>query len=367
MEYKVYDNVVICPIPEENELDMAEIENIVAHTHNTWQHDRPVSEIRQNTIQGKRAEIVIERILKEKSEWRYLSYDSLRRDHFEKHAPFDGVILNASMNQNLLADAIARINEDVLNSVGDSGTIRTETRDFLEDHGVYTVEIKSSLLQNPRDYRKMQHKEKVLRTDEDYIALCQYIKGFYDYFVYPHYCRDNENITSFYEYTTYVRRLNPDLVTGKSEREFLQNLMETEYKNACNIYTRVFFDVLSNEIIIPGYITKARFFEEPRIMKMPSPKSKNALYYMYHMNLGKGILEMDMDQELKNWDRQTIRNNLFAVKLPECTVCSKRLRLVETKKNPDYRRHKFLYLCDNCNPVRWLEMNQIHSKNMNSR
>ena len=59
MKYKKYGDMVICAIPENDELDMEEIDNIVEHTHNTWQHDRPISEIRENTIQGKRAEIVI--------------------------------------------------------------------------------------------------------------------------------------------------------------------------------------------------------------------------------------------------------------------------------------------------------------------
>ena len=33
MDYKVYDDVVVCPIPEDSELDFAEINNIVEHTH----------------------------------------------------------------------------------------------------------------------------------------------------------------------------------------------------------------------------------------------------------------------------------------------------------------------------------------------
>ena len=293
MKYKRYGDVVICAIPENDELNMVEIENIVEHTHNTWQHDRPISEIRENTIQGKRAEIVIEQILAENSDVRYLSYDKLRRDNFNKHAPFDGVIVNDS----ILKDAIEQINNDVFYSRGDSGTVSMETREFLENKGIFTVEIKSSLLQDPRDYRKMVHKRKEQRTEEDYNTLCEYIKSFYDYFVYPYYCRDSSEITSFYEYTAYVRKINPEIANGVDKAEFLQNLMKVEFNNACNIYTRVFFDVLSDEIIIPGYITKTRFFEEPRIMKMPSPKSKNAIYYMYHMNYGSGILEVDNDVE----------------------------------------------------------------------
>lgn len=60
MEIKRFDDFIICPIPAESELDQVEIEKIVAHTRNTWQHDRQNGEMRENIIQGKRAEIVIE-------------------------------------------------------------------------------------------------------------------------------------------------------------------------------------------------------------------------------------------------------------------------------------------------------------------
>lgn len=367
MEYKKYKNVVICAVPGNDELDMEEIENIVRHTHNTWQHDRPVSEIRENTIQGKRAELAIEHILEENSAVRYLSYDKLRKDNFNKHAPFDGVIYHSGVRESVLTEAIERINGDVSNSAGESGIITTETREFLEDKGIFTVEIKSSLLQDPRDYRNMLHKSKEQRTEEDYDALCEYIKNFYDYFVYPHYCRDHPEITSFYEYTTYVRKTHPEIVSGTDKAKFLQNLMKIEFMNTCDVYTRVFFDVLSDEIIIPGYVIKTRFFEEPRIMKMPSVKSKNAIYYMYHMNLGSGILEIEEDTELKQWNGDNERAGLLGMQLPPCPACANQLKLVETIKNSDCRKHKFLYLCETCKTDKWFEMNQIHQRNMKAR
>ncbi len=92
MEIKRFDDFIICPIPAESELDQVEIEKIVAHTRNTWQHDRQNGEMRENTIQGKRAEIVIENILNDNSTSRFLAYDKIRRDNFNKHAPFDGII-----------------------------------------------------------------------------------------------------------------------------------------------------------------------------------------------------------------------------------------------------------------------------------
>ena len=365
MEYKVYDDVVVCPLPDRCELDMQEIENIVTHTHNTWEHNRPISVIRKNTIQGKRAELVIERLLKDHSTIRYISYDTFREDDFEKHAPFDGIIFNESISNLMLNEVKERVNNDVRN--GDSGIITVETREFLEDRGVFTVEIKSSLLQDPRDYDTMTHKQKNLRTDEDYAALCEYIKGRYDYFVYPHFCRDNPSITSFYDYTIYVRRMYPNLANGCSKKDFLFNLLQEEFNNACNVYTRVFFDILSDEIIIPGYVTKTRFFEEPRIKKMHSPKSANAIYYMFHMCFGMSILGIDNDNELQEWNRLSAHRNLLGARLPQCHYCGNELKLVETTSNSDNKKHKFLYLCENCQPHRWREMNQIHIRNMDAR
>lgn len=361
MEFKEFNNVLVCPVPYDEDLDMEEIERIVVHTHNTWQHDRPIEEIRANTIQGKKAEWVIEKILEENCESRYISYDSIRNDGFEKHAPFDGIIFGNHVSQHNLSAMIDRINCDVENSSSDSGLIKPETREVLEDNGVYTVEIKSSLLQDPRDYKKMVHKSLSQRDETDYKILCEYITDFYDYFVYPHYCRDSQTIRSFYDYTVYVRRYN-ERYRNCTPEEFLKLLMREEFENACNIYTRVFFDVISNEIIIPGYITKTRFFEEPRIQKMPSPKSWNAIYYMFHMKYGKCFLEIDQDQELRAWNRLTSYATLFGKK-QRCVSCGQEMKMRETTKgNND--NHKFLYLCDNCRPQKWLQMNEVNTRNM---
>lgn len=367
MKYKQYDDFVICPIPEDAWLDMEQINKIVEYTHNTWQADRPKSEIRENTIQGKRAELVIEQLLKENSCARFIAYDNFRNDGFKKHAPFDGIIYMADIKQALLEEAIDKIKEDVKNSPGDSGTMRIETRAYLERLGVYTVEIKSSLLQDPRDYRQMAHKEADARTEQDYLALCRYIKGFYDYFVYPRFCRDSLAITSFYDYTVFVRDYYREQFS-LPVRNFLYELMKNEFDNDCNIYTRVFFDVISNEIIIPGYVLKTRFFEEPRIQKMPSPKSSHAIYYMYHMEYGTSMLDIDGDDELWHWNSRAAYSRLFCAYQPLCPVCGNRLRITEAVRSAETGQHKFLYVCDSCKVgKKWLEMHKIHAKNMRSR
>ncbi|MGO5022498.1 hypothetical protein ACTQ4E_05305 [Lawsonibacter sp. LCP25S3_G6] len=367
MKYQKYGDMVICAAPDEGELDWTEIENIVRHTHNTWQHDRKEEETRKNTIQGKKAELVMERLLSAYSSFRYLSYDRIRRDDFKKHAPFDGLIYPVSLDEGVKAEAIQRICSDVQISAGDSGVISVETRTFLASSGIFTVEIKSSLLQDPRDYQNMEHKENGERTQADYQALCGHIREFYDYFVYPHYCRDSEAVTCFYEYTTYVRRNHPELTKGVGSRGFLYRLMETEFDHACDIYTRVFFDVLTQEIIIPGYILKTRFFEEPRIQKMYSSKSYNALYYMYHMRYGRCILSIDEDDELLHWERDKECSRLFGAKKVRCPNCGNLLKIREVTTRPDPKENKFHYLCDSCQRNKWFTFKQIHPQNMENR
>lgn len=359
MDTKIYNDFIICPIPDESELDQAEIDQIVTNTHNTWQHNRPIQEIRNNTIQGKRAEIVIENVLRDNSTFRFLAYDKIREDNFRKHAPFDGIIYRNDINADILQAAMDRINNDVSSSVGDSGTITVETREYMEVSGIYTIEIKSSLLQHPRDYRCINGDIEVTRSADNYLRLCEYVKGFYDYFVYPHFCRDNRNITSFYDYTRYIRDTNK--FASRNKQEFVYSLMKQEFDNACNIYTRVFFDLRRNEILIPGYIVKTRFFEEPRIRKMPSPKSQNAIYYMYHMQYGKSILEIENDENLLRWNRIAAYQKLFCANTPHCPYCGHGLRMVEVTE----RNNKFLYVCDCCpREHKWTEITDLYRINM---
>jgi len=354
---KLVDDFIIFDMPNDNEIDMDQINAIVGHTHNTWQANRGVAETKANTIQGKKAEYVIENYLKNNGVTRYLSYDAIRQDNYSKHAPFDGLIFKASINKSTLQENIALINNDVMEGAGDIGLISVGTRQLLERAGIYTVEIKSSLLQESRDYRTMEHKYLADRTEFDYKRLCSYIKGFYDYFVYPHYCRTSSEITDFYSYSKYVIEQNQERYPQRLS-ECLNALMVSEFSNACDIYTRVFIDILSNEIILPGYVVKTRFYEEPRIQKMRSEKSQYALYYMYHMVNGKSFASIDNDAELWNWNEQIEKNKLFDVSDTECPYCGNKLRLVDVRRN-----HKYLYVCDNC-PNKWQELETIHTTNL---
>ncbi len=49
--------------------------------------------------------------------------------------------------------------------------------------------------------------------------------------MYPHFCRDNKNITSFYDYTKYIRNINHYDIRDKEK--FVYSLMKQEFDNAC--------------------------------------------------------------------------------------------------------------------------------------
>lgn len=357
---RMVNDFLIFEMPTNDMIDLDQVEQISLYTHNTWEPDRPLEEIRKNTLQGKKAEYVIECYLAENSSYRYKSYDDIRTDSFKKHAPFDGILYNANINSHQLDECIFKINEEINSSDNDTGHITDVTRRNLEDNGIYTVEIKSSLLQDPRDYSRMNNKLPSERTDDDYRLLCEYIKGFYDYFVYPPYTRTSSTINNFYSYCQYVFNNNSSIFGNLSDSGKITTLLNTAFDNACDIYTRVFIDTLSNELILPGYIIKTRFYEEPRIQKMPSPKSRLAIYYMYHMRYGNPFSQINNDAELQNWNIETEKSLLLNTSIQQCPNCGEVLRFVHSQKHG-----KYLYVCDNCPPKqKWYEMSKIHTKNI---
>ena len=92
---------------------------------------------------------------------------------------------------------------------------------------------------------------------------------------------------------------------------------------------------------------------------MPSEKSRDAIYYMYHMSLGKSFIEIDNDLELTRYNRMRAYTKLFGCNQEKCLRCGRPLKLVESVRN-----EKFLYLCERCESNKWYTMSQIYSENM---
>ena len=74
---------------------------------------------------------------------KYISYDTIRTDNFLKHAPFDGLLVDCNkVSKTILAEKFEKINKEIAES--SYGVISTELRAELYDAGIYTVEIKST-------------------------------------------------------------------------------------------------------------------------------------------------------------------------------------------------------------------------------
>lgn len=321
--FKSVDSALICNIPDKECLNWDEVQKIAGHTVNTWQQDRGNAETYDNTVQGKLAEYALEKYLEKQTSIRYLSYDKFRKDDFEKHAPFDGLIFSTHQKKEVLDQCIEEINVEVHNK---AGQITERMRERLEAYGVFTMEIKSSQLRD-KDYRGVQYIEHP-RTIEDYKCIVENVRK-WDYFVYPHYTRRSNQIASFYEYAEQVRR-QPEY-SNLGNQEFLKKLMLKEFQNACDIYTRLYFDYRTEEIIIPGYMLKTGFYHNPQIGKMPGGKSGMALYYMRSISLGTTFLEIENDQGIWNYDRLAAYNRLFAYNKKQCPKCGGNLQICNVK------------------------------------
>ncbi len=66
IDYRAVDGTIICTIPPKACLDLDEIKRIAKYTVNTWQQDRDGKETLDNTVQGKIAEYVLEKMLCER-------------------------------------------------------------------------------------------------------------------------------------------------------------------------------------------------------------------------------------------------------------------------------------------------------------
>ena len=120
------------------EIENINLGNLVFNTANTWQTNRSFSEKQADTKLGKFAEDAVITALKIIGVNFYHSYDSFRKDNFEYHAPFDGLLIKQLTN-----DIIEKINDSV---VADGPKISAMTREYIRKKGGFTIEVKSTRL-----------------------------------------------------------------------------------------------------------------------------------------------------------------------------------------------------------------------------
>ena len=337
MEFKEIDRAVVCRIPADSEIAMEEALRITAQTSNTWQKDREEAEKTVDTIMGKTAEIVIEAFFKQYCQLVYLSYDKFRADEFEKHAPFDGLLYSPETDRQVVASFIQRINDEIAKGAK-FGKITPGLRREMEFNGIFTIEVKSSNLKK-HDFDHIS--QQIPRTGLDRQQIIKNIER-WDFFIYPHFLRTTETIETFYEYAEYVRKRIPEY-GGLGNRAALSALMRTEYENASDIYTRLYFDRAANEIYIPGYIWKKDFFRCPVIKRMHGDKSERALYYMYSIANRKSFWEIDQDFSTWKSEFPDGWRDVFACGRVQCPKCGKAMDICGSPQ-----RKAYYYKCFPC-------------------
>ncbi|MGF7142062.1 hypothetical protein HNQ56_000472 [Anaerotaenia torta] len=341
MEIFIVDGAGVCDIPSDDGLNKREIELLLSHTTNTWQKGRERSELERDTIQGKKAEFAFEKFIEKYTDVRFLSYDSFRGDHYLSHAPFDGLVYKAGTPSGILEAYIEKINAEVAGS-NNLGIISTDLKREMEESGLFSIEIKSSVLKgNLGDFKGTSGS--IPRTEEDYGRIIKNIER-WDFFVYPHYCRSNEEIKSFYDYASYVKDNYQKDFPKLTNEVFLKRLMQIEFDHASDVYTRLYFDYDANKLYIPGYVLKEDFFKQPCLLKMPGNKSGKALYYMHSIADRTSFCEINGDSRIWEFDHAMAYTRLFAGERKFCKGCGNPLFLCDSKKNCSY-----YYRCFDCN------------------
>lgn len=319
----------VCEIPRLDDREMEAAEETARHTKNTWQKKRGFREILKNTVQGKTAEAVFEACLEQIAGVSLSVYDQFRTDGMKNHAPVDALIFQKETAEAVRRDCERRLAEAAAGS--GSGVIPVKLREYLSSHGAVTVEIKSSVLKG-RDLAGVSHSCR--RTKEDFSVIAANILE-RDFFVYPHFLRSSEEIGSFYQYAEYVRTLRGDEFPA-GNRAFLHRLMREEYDNACDVYTRLYFDYEGGHVYVPGYVSREDFFAWPEIGKMPGQKSGGAVYYMRSIGDRHPVEEIGRDPRLWNRDRQAAWERLFCGHEMVCPICGGVLQVCGSRKHEQY-------------------------------
>lgn len=319
----------VCEIPRLSPEEREVAEETARHTKNTWQKNRDFPEILKNTVQGKLAEVVFEACLEQAAGTCLSVYDRFRTDGMKHHAPVDALIFQKDTAEEVRLDCEKRLAGEVAEN--EFGTISPDLREYLSSRGAVTVEIKSSALKKP-DFEGVEDAGR--RTLRDCSVIAENIRK-RDFFVYPHFLRSSGEIGSFYQYAEYVRETRGEQFPP-GNRSFLRRLMEVEYDNACDVYTRLYFDYEGGHVYIPGYISREDFFARPRIEKMPGAKSGQAVYYMRSIGDGFPVEEIGGDDRLWNHDRQAAYARLFGGRDVFCPRCGGKLQICGSRKLQQY-------------------------------
>ena len=222
-------------------LDARVVGQIINYTAETWQPDRPKKERECNIEQGKIAEEITERFIRQyySQELSLKTYDEIRNDDFKKHAPFDFLLWKTgTVNIAFIEEAIR---QDIARTPNKFVKLSNVTRRLCRTLGVKIVEVKSTNIRNDLkvesdftgDYDNVKSVQKLLET----------IRRKDDVFCYPKlkrresdpgYCLD--------DYCREVQERFSEFDGCKGEN-LRRRVIAWECENqCCDIFVRVYLD-----------------------------------------------------------------------------------------------------------------------------
>lgn len=165
-------NHIVCADYGQVHLDARVVGQIIDYTAETWQPDRPKKERECNIEQGKIAEEITERFIRQyySQELSLKTYDEIRNDDFKKHAPFDFLLWKTgTVNIAFIEEAIR---QDIARTPNKFVKLSNVTRRLCRTLGVKIVEVKSTNIRNDLkvesdftgDYDNVKSVQKLLET-----------------------------------------------------------------------------------------------------------------------------------------------------------------------------------------------------------
>ncbi len=273
---------VVCATYELEELQGEKdiVNQIAENTDNTWQQNREKQETVDNTEQGKIAERMVEVFIEQEfgQTLEICSYDSIRCDNLEKHAPFDFLIWERGTTD--IEPVVVSIQNDIRAATGRNVRISEYTRRLCKTNGIKIVEVKSTKIGE-------RHIEGAgfngdYEDDESVAALVDRIIQDDDFLCYPAYKRREERIDySIEDYCNEVRANNTWL-TAFSGTELRDRIVAHECsKQLCDLFVRVYIDEIAQKGFIIGWIRKEELYSGDVQFKrmIKRDKSECALYW----------------------------------------------------------------------------------------
>lgn len=300
MDIRIVDHFVFADYGN-TQVNNSIVNQIASHTTETWQPDRANAERGRNTRQGKIAEDIVESFIGEyfKSCISIKSYDEIRNDDFEKHAPFDFLLWETGKAD--ISPIEASIRNDIASAQNRFVRLSENTRRLCRRSNVKIAEVKSTKI---RDKLKQQASfENDYYDDRSVIRLVDTIKRTDDVFCYPHYKRSESNQNySPEDYCSYVKSVEPSLENYNGE-DLKRKVIDLEAeKQCCDIFIRVYVDTQADKGIVIGWIQKDRLLDNNVVFKRMNQPGKSA-------TTAQAVMQTQIDKN--------IRLNYIMVQIPE--------------------------------------------------